>query len=196
MVSNFRWRVEPPETQPLSHFLRCIWGQNRGQYAALLFEGEAIMKFIRRDAMVVLLSALALLWSPFTAKTAQLSQTDQAALVQLEREAWDVAKQKNWQAYNRLLSQDFVWIDDSGVLLGREPFLKYIADLDLTDYAMEGVKVTTFNNNTAMLTYKVILRGNYAGHAIPPTPSYIGSEYLRRGGHWVNVFTQTTVAKQ
>jgi len=52
------------------------------------------MKFIRRDAMVVLLSALALLWSPFTAKTAQLSQTDQAALVQLEKEAWDVAKQK------------------------------------------------------------------------------------------------------
>lgn len=159
-------------------------------------EGEAIMKFIRRVAMVVLLSALALLWSPFTAKTAQLSQTDQAALVQLEKEAWDVAKQKNWQAYNRLLSQDFVWIDDSGVLLGRQPFVKYIADLDLTDYAMEGVKVTTFNNNVAMLTYKVILRGKHAGHGIPPTPSYIGSEYLRRGGHWVNVFTQTTAAKQ
>jgi hypothetical protein len=61
---------------------------------------------------------------------------------------------------------------------------------------MEGVKVTTFNNNVAMLTYKVILRGKNGGHAIPPTPSYIGSEYLRRGGHWVNVFTQTTAAKQ
>ena len=157
-------------------------------------EGGAIMKIVRRNAMVGLFSALALLCSPFTAKAAQSSQTDQAALVQLEKEAWDVAKQKNWQAYNRLLSQDFVWIDDSGVLLGREPFLKYIADLDLTDYAMEGVKVTTFNNNTAMLTYKVIPRGKHAGHAT--TPSYIGSEYLRRGGHWVNVFTQTTAAKQ
>jgi len=69
-----------------------------------------------------------------------------------------VAKQKNWQAYNRLLSQDFIWIDDSGVLLGRELFLKYIADLDLIDYTMGSVKVTTLNNNTAMLTYKVILR--------------------------------------
>ena len=154
------------------------------------------MKIIRRNALVVLLSALALLWSPYIANSAQLSQTDQATLVQLEKEAWDVAKQKNWQAYNRLLSQDFVWIDDGGVLLGREPFLKHIADLDLTDYAMEDVKVTTFNNNVAMLTYKVILRGKNGGHAIPPTPSYIGSEYLRRGGHWVNVFTQTTAAKQ
>jgi hypothetical protein len=78
------------------------------------------MKIIRRNAMVVLLSALALLWSPYIANSAQLSQTDQATLVQLEKEAWDVAKQKNWQAYNRLLSQDFIWIDDSGVLLGRE----------------------------------------------------------------------------
>jgi Domain of unknown function (DUF4440) len=154
------------------------------------------MKIVRRHAMAVILSAVALLGSPFTAIAAELSQTDQAALIQLEKQAWDVAKQKNWQAYNRLLSQDFVWIDDSGVLLGREPFVKYIADLDLTDYAMEGVKVTTFNNNVAMLTYKVILRGKHGGHAIPPTPSYIGSEYLRRGGHWVNVFTQTTAAKQ
>ena len=154
------------------------------------------MKIVRRYAMAVILSAVAFLGSPFTVIAAELSQRDQEALIQLEKQAWDVAKQKNWQAYNRLLSQDFVWIDDSGVLLGREPFLKYIADLDLTDYAMEDVKVTTFNNNTAMLTYKVILRGKNAGHAIPPTPSYIGSEYLRRGGHWVNVFTQTTAAKQ
>ena len=154
------------------------------------------MKIVKRHAMAVILSAVALLGSPVTAIAAELSQRDQAALIQLEKQAWDVAKQKNWQAYNRLLSQDFVWIDDSGVLLGREPFLKYIADLDLTDYAMEGVKVTAFNNNVAMLSYKVILCGKNGGHAIPPTPSYIGSEYLRRGGHWVNVFTQTTAAKQ
>ena len=91
------------------------------------------MNIVRRDAVLVLLTALALLASPFAAISAELSQTEQAALVQLEKQAWDVAKQKNWQAYNRLLSQDFVWIDDSGVLLGREPFLKYIADLDLAD---------------------------------------------------------------
>jgi len=74
------------------------------------------MNIVRRDAVLVLLTALALLASPFAAISAELSQTEQAALVQLEKQAWDVAKQKNWQAYNRLLSQDFVWIDDSGVL--------------------------------------------------------------------------------
>jgi hypothetical protein len=163
---------------------------------AIISKGEEIMKMVRRAAMVMLLSALALLGSPFTAKPAQLGQTEQAALVQLEKQAWEVAKQKDWQAYNRLLSQDFVWIDDGGVLLGREPFLKYIADLDLTDYAMEGAKVTLFSNNVAMLTYKVVSHGKFAGQTIPPTPFYVGSEYLRRAGRWVNVFTQMTTAKQ
>ena len=154
------------------------------------------MKIVRRSAMVGLLSALALLGSPFAAESAEVSQADQATLVQLEKQAWEVAKQKDWQAYNRLLSQDFVWVDDNGVLLGRGPFLKYLADLDLTDYAMDGINVTMFDNNTAMLTYKVIHHGKFAGHAIPPTPFYVGSAYLRRTGRWVNVYTQMTVARQ
>jgi hypothetical protein len=165
-----------------------------GRWRLLNLEG-AFMKIVRRSAMVVLLSALALLGSPFAAK-AEVSQTDQATLVQLEKQAWEVAKQKDWQAYNRLLSQDFVFVDDSGVLLGRRPFLKYIAELDLTDYAMEGVNVTMFGNNLAMLTYKVTDHGKFAGQTIPPTPHYVGSAYLRRTGRWVNVYTQMTVAKQ
>jgi hypothetical protein len=156
----------------------------------------AIMKIFARSAMVVLLSALALLGSPFAAKPAEVSQADQATLVQLEKQAWEVAKQKDWQAYNHLLSQDFVWVDDNGVLLGRGPFLKYIADLNVTDYAMEGVNVTMFGNNLAMLTYKVTHHGKFAGHTIPSTPFFVGSAYVRRTGRWVNVYTQMTAANQ
>jgi len=52
--------------------------------------------------------------------------------------------------------------------------------LDLTDYAMEGVNVTMFRNNMAMLTYKVTHHGKFAGQTIRPTPFYVGSAYLRR----------------
>ena len=62
------------------------------------------MKIVSRGTILVLLSALALLGSPFAAKAAEVSQADQATLVQLEKQAWEVAKQKDWQAYNRLLS--------------------------------------------------------------------------------------------
>jgi Domain of unknown function (DUF4440) len=154
------------------------------------------MKMVKRSAMVVVLTALALLGSPFAAKPAEVNQADQATLVQLEKRAWEVAKQKDWEAYNRLLSQNFVWVDDNGVLLGRGPFLKYMAGLDLTDYSMEGVNVTMFANNMAMLTYKVTHQGKFAGQTIPSTPFYVGSAYLRRTGGWVNVYTQMTAARQ
>ena len=142
---------------------------------------------------VVILAALA--GAPMV-PSARAGQADQAALIQTEKHEWDVAKSKDWQAYNQLLSPDFIWIDDGGVVSGRAPFLKYVAALDLTDYAMDDVKVTMFNGNTAMLTYKVILHGKFGNQAIPPTQSYVSSEYIRRGSRWWNVFTQTTGAKQ
>ena len=44
MDSNFRWRVKPPATQSFCHFVRCIWGQNRGQYAPLLNGGREMAR--------------------------------------------------------------------------------------------------------------------------------------------------------
>jgi|SRR5579862_9486336 len=151
------------------------------------------MKAITLAQAIVVVSALA---APPLAPAVQAGQAPAAALIQNEKHEWDVAKKKDWGAYNQLLSQDFIWIDDGGVVLGRAPFLKYIAAFDLTDYAMDDVKVTMFNGNTAMLTYKVILHGKFGNQAIPPTPSYVSSEYIRHGGRWWNVFTQSTGAKQ
>ena len=153
------------------------------------------MKMVRLGVLVAPLLLLAISGFPLSAVQAQVRPADEAALIQQEKLEWEVAKKKDWQAYNRLLSDDFVWIDDSGIILGRTPFLRYIADLDLTDYSLDAVKVTMFGSNVALVTYKVVLHGKFGGQAIPSTPSYIGSEYVRRGGRWVNVFTQTTGAK-
>jgi Domain of unknown function (DUF4440) len=140
---------------------------------------------VRRAAMVMLLSAMALLGSPFTANQRSWARRNRRRSFSWKSRLGRLRSKRTGRRINRLLSQDFVCIDDGGVLLGREPFLKYIADLDLTDYAMEGAKVTLFSNNVAMLTYKVVHHGKFAGQTIPPTPFYVGSEYLRRAGRWV-----------
>ena len=127
--------------------------------------------------------------------TQTASQPTKEALIGLEQEDWEEAKKKDWKAYDRLLSEDFVWVDENGVIAGRVPFVRYFADLDLKDYAMEDVKVTMFSQDVALLTYKVTEKGTFRGAALPPTPSYVSSQYIRRGGKWVNVFTQTTEAK-
>ena len=168
------------------------------------------MKAINMGVRLVLLVAIALFSFPQASTQAQGDKTSttsrsprnvaaskqtEAALIRLEKEDWEVAKKKDWKAYDRLLAEDFVWVDASGVIAGRSPLVRYISDLDLKDYSLEDVHITMFSKDVALLTYKVTQRGAFRGQALPSTPSYVSSEWVRRGGRWVNVFTQMTDAK-
>jgi hypothetical protein len=79
-------------------------------------------------------------------------------------------EEEGLESLDELLSSKFVWIDDSGVIAGRNEFVKYFANLDLTDYAMEDVRVTLFNPNVALVTYKVTEKGSFKGEQLPSKP--------------------------
>jgi hypothetical protein len=128
-------------------------------------------------------------------QTTKDTKAEEEKLVGLEKQDWEITKKKDWKSLDKLLSADFVWIDDSGVIASRNDFVKYFANLDLTDYTMEDVKVTIFNSNVALLTYKVTEKGSFKGERLPSKPYYVGSGYLERGGEWVNIYTQTTLAR-
>ena len=123
------------------------------------------------------------------------AKTDEQTLMSAEREAWEVIKKKDWKAYDRLLTPDFVWIDDGGVIAGRDGAVKYFTGFDLAGYTMEEVKATAFGPDVAFVTYKVTLQGRFQGEPIPAKPFYIGSGYVKRGGKWVNFFTQSTLSR-
>jgi len=122
-------------------------------------------------------------------------KADEQTLVSMEREAWEVMKKKDWKAFDRLMTPDFVWIDDGGIIAGRDAVMKYFTGFDLTGYTMEEVKVTGFGPDVAFVTYKVTEQGRFQGEAIPSKPYYIGSGYVKRGGKWVNFFTQSTMSR-
>jgi len=128
-------------------------------------------------------------------QTGKGTKAEEEKLISLEKLDWEVTKKKDWKALDGLLSPDFVWVDDGGVIAGRSEFVKYFANVDLTDYAMEEVKVTLFTPNVALVTYKVTEKGSFKGEQLPSKPYYVGSGYLKRGGEWVNIFTQTTLAR-
>ena len=128
-------------------------------------------------------------------RAAKGTKAEEEKLISLEKRDWEVTKKKDWKSLDKLLSPDFVWIDDSGVIAGRNDFVRYFANLDLTDYTMEDVKVTLFNSDVALVTYKVTEKGSFKGEQLPSKPYYVGSGYLKRGGEWVNIYTQTTLAR-
>jgi len=129
------------------------------------------------------------------AQAAKERTAEEEILIGLEKQDWEVTKRKDWKALDRLLSSDFVWVDDDGIILGRSDFVRYFANVDLTNYAMEDVKVTLFNAEVALVTYKVTEKGSFKGEQLPSKPYYVGSGYLKRTGKWVNIYTQTTLAR-
>ncbi len=125
---------------------------------------------------------------------ASLSKADEQALIGMEREAWEVIKKKDWKAFDRLLTPDYLWIDEGGIISGRTPAVKYFTAFDLAGYTMQDVKVTAFGPGVAFVTYSVSEQGSVGGQPVPAKPSYIGSGYVKRGGKWVNFFTQSTLS--
>lgn len=126
---------------------------------------------------------------------AGITKADEEKLVSLEREAWEVVKKKDWKAFDTLLVPEFVWIDDGGIVAGRAESVKRFSGFDLSGSTMRDVKVTAFGPDVAFVTYSVTLQGRFQGEAILPKPSYVGSGYVKRGGRWVNFFTQSTQSR-
>jgi len=129
------------------------------------------------------------------AAKASISSADEKNLVTMEREAWEIIKKKDWKGFDRLLTTDFVWIDDGGTIAGREAAVKYFMGLDLSNFTMEDVKVTAFAPNVAFVTYRITEDGHFQGEPLPAKPYYIGSGYVKRGGKWGNFFVQTTLSR-
>jgi ketosteroid isomerase-like protein len=126
--------------------------------------------------------------------TAAISKADEQTLVNMEREAWENVKKKDWNALDRVMTANFVWIDDGGIIVGKADATKRFTGFDLTGYNMENVKVTAFAPQVAFVTYGVTLQGRFEGQPILAKPSYVGSGYVKRGGKWLNFFTQSTLS--
>ncbi len=118
-------------------------------------------------------------------------QTVAEEIIVLEKEGWEDLKNHDLAAYGKLIAEDFVAIDESGIV-GKAASLKEVTNLSIADYTMEDAKVTMLSPDVALLAYKATLKGTYEGQDLGSKPYYYGSVYARRGGRWLAVFTQET----
>ncbi len=133
---------------------------------------------------------------PVRSKSAASSKkTDDEKIIDLEKQGWEAIKNKDWNAFGSLLSEDFVNVDDDGITTGRSEVVKLTSNLNLTDYSLEESKVVMLSKDVALLTYKATEKGSSKGQDLPSKPFYMSSAYVKRGGKWVNVFFQETLAK-
>jgi hypothetical protein len=131
----------------------------------------------------------------FSPKPAMTKAQSQKIIIATEKKLWEAWKNKDVKPFKANLSADSIQIGDSGV--GSKNMIVEAmghSDCEVKSYELSEIKVTFFNNSTAMITYKGTQDGTCGGQALPAAV-WASSAYLMRNGKWLAVSHQETPAK-
>ena len=113
------------------------------------------------------------------------SASKEAAVTDLEKSAWEAYKNKQADAFKRLLSKDYCGAYAEGIkTLDTE--VADMAKTDLRDYSFADMKVVFPKGGVAVITYKVTQHATSAGQDVSGTYN-ISSVWVKEGGKWLGV---------
>jgi hypothetical protein len=126
------------------------------------------------------------------AQTLQPASWDAQEVIALEKRAWDLWKAGNKTGFAALLTNDFVSVDAHGISTKADN-VKEIDNLIKHTYRLWDVEARLIGMDVILLTYKAHLNGTYKGSPVDED-LYASSEWVKRGGTWLNVLYHETVA--
>lgn len=125
-----------------------------------------------------------------TSTTAAVSESD---IIAKEKAAWDAIKKKDWDAFGKALSSDYLEVLDDGAH-DKAATLQSVKDFEVTDITYADWKMVPIDKDAVIITYSATIKGTYKGEAVPPGPYREASVYVNRNGEWVAAFYQQTMA--
>jgi len=111
------------------------------------------------------------------------------------RAEWEALKNKDKQAYGDLLADEYegVEVDGRGER-NKIQSINEVAELNVANYTLWGLKVTPLGADAAFVVYEVTMQ-------FPPKSQirysriYIGALWVKRGGQWKELHYQETHVK-
>lgn len=127
---------------------------------------------------------------PTAAKTpaAKTPNSLEQTLIAKEEEVWEKIRGKDMQGFSSLLAEDFVYVTDDGIH-SKAASVKRLAEATVPDFSLDDWKVVKIDKDAAIVTYKAM--------AVPTAAGLVmrnASVWAKRGGKWLVVFHQDTVA--
>jgi hypothetical protein len=128
-------------------------------------------------------------------KPAMSRAQSQRAIIATEKKLWEAWKNKDAKPFKANLSADSIQIGESGVGT-KNAIVEAMGNsgCEVKSYALSDIKVTFYNNSTAIVTYKGTQDATCEGQALPPAV-WASSVYVMRGGKWLAASHQETPAK-
>src|SRR5438034_4103720 len=114
------------------------------------------------------------------------SAASESAITDLEKSAWEAYKNKQADAFKKLLSKDYYGVYAEGIKnLDRE--VADMANTDLREYSLADMKVVFPSTDVAVITYKTTIQQTSDGKDMSGTYNS-GSIWVKKGGKWLEVF--------
>jgi hypothetical protein len=113
-------------------------------------------------------------------------------LVNLEKQSWEAWKNHDGKFFQGFLSDDHVEVGFGGPT-NKATVVAGVAGAGCTvkSYVVDHFEVAALDADTALLTYHAAQDTTCGGTAVP-SPVWVSSLYMKRGGRWLNVLYQQT----
>jgi hypothetical protein len=114
------------------------------------------------------------------------------ALVARERASWVAWQKRDASFFETFLSDDHVEVGFGGVA-GKTAVIKSVGSpaCVVASYDVGAIRLTRLTDDAALLTYHARQQTTCAGQPVP-SPVWVSSLYVKRGGAWVNAVYQQT----
>jgi len=127
-------------------------------------------------------------------ETKSTAMVSEAEITAKDTAIWDSLKKKDYDAFGRLLANDYLEVEDDGVY-DKPGILAYVKDLEISNTTFTNRKLMRIDNDAVILTYDVTARGTYKGQALPTAPYHGAAAYVRRDGQWLGIYYQQTLTR-
>jgi hypothetical protein len=123
---------------------------------------------------------------------ANLSATGAAHAAELtarEKQLWDTLKNRDHEAFGKMLASDFIYVS-SDVVGGKAATINGVKNFAPTEIDFSDWKTVPLDEDAAVITYTVNVKGTGDGQPIPPGAMRGSTAWVRRGAEWVAVYHQ------
>jgi hypothetical protein len=118
----------------------------------------------------------------------------QKTLIATEKKLWEAWKNKDPKPFKAWVAADSIGISDQGTQ-NKAALLKEMAagGCEVKSYELSEFKLTMIDSDAAVLTYKGTSDGTCGGE--PIKAAWASTTFVRRGGKWLSLTHQETIAK-
>jgi hypothetical protein len=141
-----------------------------------------------------MLTRLVILAASLALTTAPSPDPLESQLITIEKQSWVAWKARDGKFFQDFLADDHVEVGNTG-LATKAQVVAFVSSpaCVVASYTVDQFRLTRFDSSTALLSYRAEQATTCNGVAVP-SPVWVSSLFVRRGGRWQNALYQQTAA--